>query len=65
MNSGNSNIYLRFSRTARKSNVDLPNALYRVDYATITMFTMSKRKHCVYSFCTKISAFFSPTNRTK
>ena len=28
------------------------------------MFTMSRRKHCVYSFCTKTSAFFSPLNRT-
>ena len=47
-----------------KSNVILRNILHCIDYATITMFTMSRRKHCVYSFCTKISAFSSPTNRT-
>ena len=29
------------------------------------MFTMSRSKHCVHSFCTMISAFFSPINRTK
>ena len=28
------------------------------------MFTMSRNKHCVYSFCTNISAFPSPLNRT-
>ena len=48
-----------------KSNVILCNILHCIDYATITMFTMSRRKHCVYSFCTMISAFFSPTKRTK
>ena len=46
-------------------NTTSSNTLYYVDYIAITMFTMSRRKHCVYSFCTKISAFSSPTNRTK
>ena len=45
-------------------NTTSSNTLYYIDYIAITMFTMSRRKHCVYSFCTKISAFFSPTNRT-
>ena len=45
-------------------NTTSSNTLYYVDYIAITMFTMSRRKHCVYSFCTKISAFLSPTNRT-
>ena len=46
-------------------NATSSNTLYYVDYIAITMFTMSRRKHCVYSFCTKISAFCSPINRTK
>ena len=46
-------------------NTTSSNTLYYVDYIAITMFTMSKSKHCVYLFCTKISAFFSSTNRTK
>lgn len=45
-------------------NATSSNTLYYVDYIAITMFTMSRSKHCVYSFCTKISAFFSPLNRT-
>ena len=48
-----------------QSNVIMHNILYYVDYITITTFTMSRRKHCVHSFCTMISAFFSPINRTK
>ena len=47
-----------------QSNVIMHNILYCVDYLAITMFTMSRSKHCVYSFCTMISAFFSPINRT-
>ena len=29
------------------------------------MFTMPRSKHRMYSFCTNISVFLSPTNRTK
>ena len=46
-------------------NTTSSNTLYYVDYIAITIFTMSRRKHCVYSFCTKISAFLSPINRKK
>ena len=46
-------------------NTTPSNTLYYVDYIAITMFTISRSKHRVYSFCTKISAFLSPINRTR
>lgn len=67
---GNFEQWERQCLSAILASSSLPNAtpsntLYYVDYIAITMFTLSRSKHRMYSFCTKISAIFSPINHTK
>ena len=49
-----------------QSNVIMHNILYRVDYRSITMFTMSRRKHCVCTcFVQRFLRFSRPQTAQK